>query len=76
MLTSIDPEVDSARSPGESTSGRDCECAGWATKALVSSVSYSSGGKGSFSISDLRLGGDQRSSLRKKGKRDIRILES
>ena len=76
MLASIDPEVDSARSPGEGTSGRDCECACWARKAFASSASNNSGCKRSFSISDLRLGGDQRSSLGKKEKRDVRIIES
>ena len=64
MLASIDPEVDSKRSPIEGASGRDCECACRAGSAFTSSASNSSGGRRSFSISDLRLNGDERSSIR------------
>ena len=65
MLASIDPEVDSERSPTEGASGRDCECACRARNAFASSASNSSGGRRSFSISDLRLNGDERSNFGK-----------
>jgi hypothetical protein len=66
MLASIDPEVDRERSPGDGASGRDWECACRARKAVASSASNSSGGRRSFSISDLRLGRDERSTVGKK----------
>jgi len=65
MLASIDPEVDRERSSAEGASGRDCECACRARKAFASSASNSKGGNRPFSISDLRLGRDERSSFGK-----------
>jgi hypothetical protein len=53
-------------SPGKGALGRDYECACRARRALASSASNSSGGRRLFSISDFRLGGDERSSLGKK----------
>ena len=55
-------------------SERDCECACWARKAFASSASNNSGGRHPFSISDFRLGGDGRSSLGEKVKKDVRIM--
>lgn len=72
MVASIDPEVAKERSPIEGVSGSDCEWACWARNALASSASKSSGGRRSFSISDFRLGGDERG-LEKNKRRRTRL---
>ena len=54
------------RSPGKGTSGRDCECACRARNAFASSASDNSGGRRPFSISNLRLGRDERSGFGEK----------
>ena len=63
MLASIDPEVDSERSPTEGASGSDCERACRARNAFASSASNNSGGRRSLSKLDLRLNGDERSNF-------------
>lgn len=66
MVDSIEAEVDRARSAAEGVSGRDWECACRARKALASSASKSSGGRRSFSISDFRLGKNERVSWKER----------
>ena len=65
MLASIDPEADKGRSPAEGVSGRDRDSACRARNAFASLASDDSGGRRSFSISDVRLDGNERSSFGK-----------